>query len=133
MARDSERSRSHPERVGGVVEALLDRLGIRSRVERAGTAAKWAESVGPHIAKVTRAARVRGGTLFVEVENASWLTELNMMRRSLLVRLNDGREQGKIDRIVFVQAGGDRQRSATGTRRRRGQSADGEGNEQGRG
>jgi predicted nucleic acid-binding Zn ribbon protein len=119
--------------VGGVVEALLDRLGIRSRVEKAATAALWSESVGPHIAKVTRAARVRGGTLFVEVENASWLTELNMMKRSLLAELNKNREQGRIDRIVFVQAGGDRPRGVTGARRQRGRTADGEGNEQGRG
>ena len=123
--------RSRPERVGTVVDALLDRIGIRGRVERAATAASWAESVGPHIARVTRATRVRGRTLFVEVENASWLTELNMMKRSLLEGLNKNRESGRIDRIVFVQADGDRPRSMEAAGRRRTRRT--EGNERGRG
>lgn len=122
---------SRPERVGTVVDVLLDRLGIRGRVERAGTAASWADSVGPHIARVTRATRVRGRTLFVEVENASWLTELNMMKRSLLEGLNKDRTTGRIDRIVFVQGGsaGPNDTKAAGRRRTRTT----EGNERGRG
>lgn len=122
---------SRPERVGTVVDALLDRMGIRGRVERAATAASWPESVGPHIARVTRATRVRGRTLFVEVENASWLTELNMMKRSLLEGLNKNRESGRIDRIVFVQADGDHPRSTEAAGRRRTRRT--EGNERGRG
>ena len=122
---------SRPERVGTVVDALLDRMGIRGRVERAATAASWAESVGPHIARVTRATRVRGRTLFVEVENASWLTELNMMKRSLLEGLNKNRESGRIDRIMFVQADGDRPIRTEAAGRRRTRKT--EGNERGRG
>ncbi len=125
------RKSSRPERVGTVVDALLDRIGIRGRVERAATAASWADSVGPHIARVTRATRVRGRTLFVEVENASWLTELNMMRRSLLEGLNENRESGKIDKIVFVQADGAGPRSTEAAGRRRTRRT--EGNERGRG
>lgn len=122
---------SRPERVGAVVDALLDRIGIRGRVERAATAASWADSVGPHIARVTRATRVRGRTLFVEVENASWLTELNMMKRSLLEGLNENRESGRIDKIVFVQADGAGPRSTEAGGRRRARRRDG--NERGRG
>ncbi len=103
-----EKRRRTPQRVGTVVRDVLDEIGIRERVERASTAAAWAESVGPHIAKVTKAARVRGGTLFVEVASAAWMTELNMMRRTLLQQLNEGRTEGRIDRIVFVQSGGER-------------------------
>jgi predicted nucleic acid-binding Zn ribbon protein len=122
---------SRPERVGTVVHALLDRIGIRGRVERAATAASWADSVGPHIARVTRATRVRGRTLFVEVENASWLTELNMMKRSLLEGLNQDRKSGRIDRIVFVQADGDGSTDMYAAGRRRARKTDS--NERGRG
>lgn len=122
---------SRPERVGTVMDALLERIGIRGRVERAATAASWAESVGPHIARVTRATRVRGRTLFVEVENASWLNELNMMKRSLLEGLNRDRESGRIDRIVFVQADGSGQRDMDAAERRRPRRT--ESNERGRG
>lgn len=93
-----------PVVVGSVVDEVLERIGIRENVERAATAARWDEVVGPHIARVSRAKGARGTTLFVEVAGASWMTELNMMRRTLLDRLNRDRERGRIERIVFVQS-----------------------------
>jgi len=102
-----ERS-GRPERIGGVVGALLDKWGIRGRVERARAASDWEELVGPRIAEVTRNARVSGRTLFVEVEGAAWMTELSMMRRDLLRRINGGRDEGRIEKIVFLQADGRR-------------------------
>ena len=111
-ARESARSgaggrpKRRPERVGGVLEALLDRMGIRERVERGVTAARWEAAVGPHIARVTRPGGVtRGGTLFVEVAGAAWMMELSMMRKKLLGRLNEGRDRGRIEEIKFVQSG----------------------------
>jgi len=91
----------------------MERLGIRDRVERARAASHWEELVGPHIAGVTRNARVAGSTLFVEVEGAAWMTELSMMRRDLLRRLNAGRDEGRIEKIVFLQAEARRERDDT--------------------
>ncbi len=103
--RDARGSERHPEPVGGVLAELLDRLGIRERVERSATAARWEWVVGPHIARVTRVGGIKGGTVFIEVAGAAWMTELNMMRRKLLGRLNRDRARGRIERIVFVQSG----------------------------
>jgi predicted nucleic acid-binding Zn ribbon protein len=91
--------------VGDLVGGLLDRLGVSERVERAGVALDWEQLVGPHISRVTVGTRVSGGTLFVEVVSAAWLSELNMMRHELLRRINAGRRRGRIEKIVFVQAG----------------------------
>lgn len=74
-------------------------------MERAEVAVHWERLVGPHIARVTRGTRVSGSTLFVEVASAAWLTELNMMRHDLLRRINAGRRRGRIEKIVFLQAG----------------------------
>jgi len=105
-ARRPEAARDRgPEPIGSVMSGLLDRLGVAERVERAAVARDWERLVGPHIARVTGGARVSGRTLFVEVASAAWLTELNMMRHELLKRINAGRPRGRIDRIVFVQAG----------------------------
>lgn len=111
MARGKARRRKagepqrHPQPVGGVLAELLDRMGIRERVERSATAARWERVAGPHIARVTKVGGIKGGTLFIEVAGAAWMTELNMMRRRLLDRLNEDRTRGRIDRIVFVQSG----------------------------
>ncbi len=95
-----------PERVGTVVAGLLERLGVAERIERASVASDWERLVGPHIARVTVDARVSGRTLFVEVVSAAWLSELNMMRHDLLRRINAGRRRARIEKIIFVQAGG---------------------------
>lgn len=98
--------REEPQPVGGLVGSLLERLGIAEKVSRARAAAQWEETVGPHIARVTRNPVVRGRALFVEVESAAWLSELNMKRHELLRRINAGRERGRIEKIVFVQSDG---------------------------
>ena len=103
--RDARKGERHPQRIGGVLAEMLDRMGIRERVERSATAARWEGIVGPHIARVTRVGGIKGKTLFIEVAGAAWMTELNMMRRKLLSRLNENRTRGRIDRIVFVQSG----------------------------
>ena len=95
-----------PERVGGLVSALFDRLRISERVDRATAIGEWDDVVGEHIARVAQPLRVRDRTLFVEVASAAWMMELTMMRRELLRRVNVGRTRGRIEKIVFVQAGG---------------------------
>ena len=114
-AGSSKDRRKPPERVGSVVDAILDDLGIADKVERARAAAEWEELVGPHIARVAGRARVHGRTLFVEVESAAWISELNMMRRHLLKKLNAGKTQARIEKIVFVQADGSRPGSMRGS------------------
>lgn len=105
--RADRKRRTRPEHVGPLVGGVLSALGISDKVERARAAAEWDEIAGPHIASVTRRVRVRGRTLWVEVKSAAWVAELSMMRKSLLDRLNAGKTRGKIEKIVFVQYGGD--------------------------
>lgn len=97
---------SRPEMLGGLVQATLARLGIQARVERARVIADWRELVGPHIANVARPVRIRGKTLFVAVESAAWRNELSLMRPQLLRKLNAGRSEGRIERILFLQGDG---------------------------
>mgnify|MGYP001787577471 CR=1 FL=1 len=103
---DPRNRKAAPERVGGLIETMFARLGIAEKVERASVVADWEDLVGSHIARVARPVRVQGETLFVEVESASWRMELSMMRPQLMRKLNAGKRQGRIERIVFVQADG---------------------------
>ncbi len=118
--RGERRRRTRPAPVGSLVDEVLDRMGIRERVEKAKTVARWEDVAGPYIARVARPTGVRGGTLFVEVAGAAWMTELDMMRRTLLRRLNEGRERGRIERIMFVQAEHQGPGAGTGGRNDRG-------------
>lgn len=93
-----------PTRVGEVLEGFLRETGLREQVRRMSVLDAWDELVGDKIARVTEPVRLDGGVLFVEVRSSAWLMELNMMKRRILDRLNDGREEGRIEKIRFVQA-----------------------------
>ena len=108
-----------PEEIGGLIRALFEKWGIAEKVERAAAASEWEEIVGARIAEATGDVRVSGRTLFVEVKNASWMQELDMMRHTILSRLNEGRDRGRIEKIVFLQ-GGKRRDGSDESRNRQG-------------
>jgi predicted nucleic acid-binding Zn ribbon protein len=96
--------RKGPERVGDVLEGFLEGKGLREGVLRAEAAGEWDTRVGEAIAGVTRAQGVRGTAIIVEVRSSAWLMELDLMKGEILDRLNRGREEAPIERILFVLA-----------------------------
>ena len=101
-SRSARPQRTGPERVDKVVERFLDGAGIAEQVRRQDVLEAWPALVGEAIAAVTHARSLSVGTLFVEVRSSPWLMELEMMKADILRRLNAGREDGLIERIVFV-------------------------------
>ncbi|MFO8175000.1 MAG: DUF721 domain-containing protein [Gemmatimonadota bacterium] len=93
-----------PERVGDLLGSFLERKGLREALKRVDAAEEWEERVGEAIGRVTRARGVRDETLFVEVRSSAWLMELNLMKKEILAKVNHGRDEGLIERIVFVLA-----------------------------
>jgi len=91
-----------PDRVGDLLGGVFRKLGLTEEVARQGAVQRWEEVVGERIAEVSRATSVAGGVLFVQVASSAWLNELNLMRQDILARLNAGRKEGRIERIVFT-------------------------------
>ncbi len=78
-----------PEPIADVLKSFLAQAGLGARVERAQVLVEWASFVGPQIAAVTEPRTVtEDGTLFVGVKTHGWMTELSMMERSLLAKIN---------------------------------------------
>jgi len=93
-----------PEKVGEVLGAFLEKAGLREAVLRADVVDEWEEKVGDAIAKVTSAQGLRDATLIVEVRSSAWLMELNLVKSEILQRVNEGRQEGLVRKIVFVLA-----------------------------
>ena len=85
-----------------MVDAFLSKGKVGRQLRRVGVLDEWAERVGERIATVTRPKSLSDAVLFVEVQTSPWLMELNMMRQGILERLNEGREDVPIKKIVFV-------------------------------
>lgn len=95
-----------PTRLGDLVEAFLEEKGVKEQLRRQTALESWAAVVGEGIARVSRATKVEDATLFVEVRSSAWMMELDMMKGDILRRLNAGREDGRIEKIVFLLGGG---------------------------
>ncbi len=95
-----------PDLVGDLLPRVFHKLGVAVEVERQEALERWEGVVGERIAAVTWATAVSRGVLFVKVVSSAWLTELNLMRHDILRRLNAGRGEGRIERIVFTLSEG---------------------------
>ncbi len=94
-----------PQLIGELIPRLLERKGLSAKVEAASVIPEWEELVGPAIAGVTRPVRVSEGSLIVAVATSAWLMELDMMKASLMRRLNAGKKAGRIEQLIFVMDG----------------------------
>ena len=95
---------SGPQRIGEVLEGVLEEAGVLRQFERLGVLDLWPEIVGEKVAEVTHARSVDDTTLIVEVRSSAWLMELNMMKGDLLKRVNEHASETPMDRLVFVLA-----------------------------
>ena len=100
----ARRGGGRPEKIGSLVDGLLEKHGVQDQVRRMDVLDLWSEIVGDTVAGVTRAKGVDEATLFVEVRSSAWLMELNMMKGEFLARVNERLPETPLDRIVFVQA-----------------------------
>lgn len=93
---------SEPEKIGNFLESVLEKSGLARQISRNGVLDRWSLVVGNKVAEVTEAKAVQGSTLFVEVRSSIWLNELSFMKKTLLVKINQGlTEKARIDRIIF--------------------------------
>jgi predicted nucleic acid-binding Zn ribbon protein len=99
--------RRKPVSLGEVLDTFLKNLGVEKKVKEGMAVSRWAEIVGPYIAKVSIAERVENGVLYVKVTNPSWKHHLFMMRREIINKLNDSLKADVIREIVFIDAGYD--------------------------
>ncbi len=90
-----------PVPLSDVLPEFLRKHGLEGEVEAQEALARWDAAVGSAIARVARPSGVSRGVLYVEVRSSAWMSELNLMRRDIMARLNAGLDQGRIRRLVF--------------------------------
>lgn len=95
--------RNKPVAIGDALRKYLEDSGLQERLDEALVVPEWAERVGPAIAAVTVPLKTSAaGVLIVAVRSSAWLSELKLMEREILRKLNEGRSRGRIQKIRFV-------------------------------
>ncbi len=90
-----------PQPLGEVLRGLIDRLGLRKKIDEARVIEAWAEIAGPTINGVTDKAWVKSGTLYVRINSAAWRHELHLRRQAWRTRLNHHLDEELVREIVF--------------------------------
>ena len=91
-----------PKQVREALQKYLEKAGISQKIEEAAVVPEWPQLVGERIASVTQPLRVSNRVLVVAVRSSAWLSELKLMEREILRKVNAGREQARITGIRFV-------------------------------
>ena len=89
----------------GTLEALLKKvmkdLGKKGKLTEEDVIAIWGKEVGSEAAKRTRPTSIRKGTLFVTVDDSSWMYELTLKKRDLVKELAGKFKGRKVKDIRF--------------------------------
>jgi hypothetical protein len=73
---------------GDLVEKLLKGFGLDERLQQYRALIIWEEVVGPQIAARTRPIRIREGILEINVDQPTWMQQLQLMKPKILAQLN---------------------------------------------
>ena len=93
--------KSSPKRIGDLIPALLEKLGLSQGIHDRLVLERWPEIVGPKIAEVTVAERIRDGKLWVSVGHPAWRNELTFMKRELIDKINLAMGEKVVRDIIF--------------------------------
>jgi predicted nucleic acid-binding Zn ribbon protein len=98
------RRTERPTHVGDVLRAALERLPEAQRLADHAVWTHWESVVGPTVARHARPERLRRGVLVVAVDNATWMQELQFLKRELRERLNARLGRSVVREVFLVLA-----------------------------
>jgi predicted nucleic acid-binding Zn ribbon protein len=87
--------------ISEVIQELLKKNNMKSRLDETTITQKWEEVVGKTMAKYTQKVYVSKGILYVEVTSSVARNELAMNRSILIERLNEITGSETIKDIIF--------------------------------
>jgi predicted nucleic acid-binding Zn ribbon protein len=90
-----------PQKLGNVLQEVIDRLGVREKIDEAQVVETWASVAGPQVNSVTESAWMKGDTLIIKISSSAWRQELHMNRRAWKQRLNDAIGREVVEEILF--------------------------------
>jgi hypothetical protein len=90
--------------VKGLLDQLLQGLGLDERFQQCRALVIWEDVVGPQIAGHTKPHKVRDGVLEVSVDQPTWMQQLHLMKPQLLAKLNAQLDDAPL-KDIFLRRG----------------------------
>jgi len=95
--------KSTPQPIGDVLKDVVAQLSQTKKKDAAKIFSGWRSLAGKELARHSKPASLRKGTLSVFVDESAWLYQANLQKEKLLKLLQKkmGKEAEKIQRIQF--------------------------------
>lgn len=90
------------EKISKILNSLCDTLGLKKKMNEEKLIALWDKAVNRRIAERSRAIKIQGSKLLVEVSGSSWRNELAYLKPELIRKLNSLVGSAVIEDIIFV-------------------------------
>ncbi len=90
------------KKVGNIIDRVMKDLGLSRRYNEQKSILFWDDIVGLRKSNKQRPLYTRDGKLIVEVENSTWMNELQFLRMEILEKLNKKLGRWTIVDIYFL-------------------------------
>ncbi len=87
--------------VGAIIRECLDDLNISRKLKEKRLVVQWGDILGKAIASRTKHVYIKDRTLYVQLTSSVARSELMMMRKAILDKLNEIAGEPLIDAIVI--------------------------------
>ena len=89
-----------PMRFGAAIQRLVAEKGWEDTTTKADVLANWEKVVGPEIADHCRPVSLEDGELVLVAESTAWATQLRLLTKTLLKRVQDHAGQGIATKVT---------------------------------
>ena len=90
-----------PSPVSEVLKRVFSKFGVDKKIEETKVLRLWPEVVGKEINRHTHPFSIRGGNLFVRVDNSGWLVQLSYLKNKIISEFNKRQGQELVKDIYF--------------------------------
>ncbi|MFC4062918.1 DUF721 domain-containing protein [Planomonospora corallina] len=98
-AAGARRESGDPQLFGRAIEDLLAYRGWEKPVAVGGVFSRWEEIVGADVAAHARPERFEDGEVLVVVDSTAWATQVRLLARDMVRRLNEELGDGTVRRV----------------------------------
>ncbi len=93
--------KSQTQNISEIISLILKSNGLEDKLAQTRLIQSWEELLGKSVARLTKKIYVSNRTLFVSLNSSVVRSELQMIKKDLLIRLNEKAGKPVIDDIVL--------------------------------
>jgi predicted nucleic acid-binding Zn ribbon protein len=93
--------KSQTQNISQIISTILKANGLEDKLAETRLIQSWEELLGKSVSRLTKGMYIKNRTLFVNLSSSVVRSELAMIKKDLLIRLNEKAGKCVIDDIVL--------------------------------